>query len=69
MTKANNVPYAVRNDLCARLNKSACGIFLDDMLRRGSIHALKIANSPKLIFGLVKLLNEHLVLLVREVES
>lgn len=69
MTKANNVPYAVRNDICTRLNKSARGIFLDDMLRRGSIHALKIANSPKLISGLVKLLNEHPALLVREVES
>lgn len=69
MTKANNVPYAVRNDICTRLNKSARGMFLDDMLRRGSIHALKIANSPKLISGLVKLLNEHPALLVREVES
>ena len=69
MTKANNVPYAVRNDVCTRLNKSTRGIFLDDMLRRGSIHALKIANSPKLISGLVKLLNEHPALLVREVES
>ena len=44
-------------------------MFLDDMLRRGSIHALKIANSSKLISGLVKLLNEHPALLVREVES
>lgn len=69
MTKANNVPYAVRNDICTRLNKSARGMFLDDVLRRGSIHALKIANSPKLISGLVKLLNEHPALLVREVES
>ena len=69
MTKANNVPYAVRNDICTRLNKSARGMFLDDILRRGSIHALKIANSPKLISGLVKLLNEHPALLVREVES
>ena len=69
MTKVNNVPYAVRNDLCARLNKSARGTFLDDMLRRGSIHALKIANSPKLISGLVKLLNEHPAVLVREVAS
>lgn len=69
MSKVNNVPYAVRNDLCARLNKSARGMFLDDMLRRGSVHALKIANSPKLISGLVKLLNEHPALLVREVES
>ena len=69
MTKANNVPFAVRNDICTRLNKYARGIFLDDMLRRGSIHALKIANSPKLISGLVKLLNEHPALLVREVES
>ena len=69
MTKANNVPYAVRHDICTRLNKSARGMFLDDMLRRGSIHALKIANSPKLISGLVKLLNEHPALLVREVES
>ena len=69
MTKVNNVPYAVRNDLCARLNKYARGMFLDDMLRRGSIHALKIANSPKLISGLVKLLNEHPALLVREVAS
>lgn len=69
MTKANNVPYAVRNDVCTRLNKSTRGMFLDDMLRRGSIHALKIANSPKLISGLVKLLNEHPALLVREVES
>lgn len=69
MTKANNVPYAVRNDICTRLNKSARGMFLDDMLRRGSIHALKIANSPKLISGLVKLLNEHPALLIREVES
>lgn len=69
MTKVNNVPYAVRNDVCSRLNKSSRGIFLDDMLRRGSIHALKIANSPKLISGLVKLLNEHPALLVREVES
>ena len=69
MPKANNVPYAVRNDICTRLNKSARGMFLDDVLRRGSIHALKIANSPKLISGLVKLLNEHPALLVREVES
>lgn len=69
MTKANNVPFAVRNDIGARLNKSARGMFLDDVLRRGSIHALKIANSPKLISGLVKLLNEHPALLVREVES
>ena len=69
MTKANNVPYAVRNDICTRLNKSARGMFLDDVLRRGSIHALKIANSPKLISGLVMLLNEHPALLVREVES
>ena len=30
---------------------------------------MKIANSPKLISGLVKLLNEHPALLVREVES
>jgi hypothetical protein len=51
MTKANNVPYAVRNDVCSRLNKSNRGMFLDDTLRRGSIHALKIANSPKLISG------------------
>ena len=69
MTKANNVTYAVRNDICTRMNKSARGIFLDDMLRRGSIHALKIANSPKLISGLVKLLNEHPAVLVREVAS
>lgn len=69
MTKANNVPFAVRNDIGTRLNKSARGMFLDDILRRGSIHALKIANSPKLISGLVKLLNEHPALLVREVES
>lgn len=69
MTKVNNVPYAVRNDVCSRLNKSSRGMFLDDTLRRGSIHALKIANSPKLISGLVKLLNEHPALLVREVES
>lgn len=67
MTKANNVPYAVRNDICTRLNKSSRGMFLDDALRRGSIHALKIANSPKLTLGLVKLLNEHPALLVREV--
>ena len=69
MTKVNNVPFAVRNDIGTRLNKSARGMFLDDILRRGSIHALKIANSPKLISGLVKLLNEHPALLVREVES
>lgn len=69
MSKANNVPYAVRNDLCSRLNKSSRGMFLDDALRRGSIHALKISNSPKLTIGLVKLLNEHPALLVREVVS
>lgn len=69
MTKVNNVPYAVRNDVCSRLNKSNRGMFLDDTLRRGSIHALKIANSPKLISGLVKLLNEHPAVLVREVAS
>lgn len=69
MTKVNSVPYAVRNDMCSRLNKSSRGMFLDDTLRRGSIHALKIANSPKLISGLVKLLNEHPAVLVREVES
>jgi len=69
MTKVNSVPYAVRNDVCSRLNKSSRGMFLDDTLRRGSIHALKIANSPKLISGLVKLLNEHPAVLVREVAS
>lgn len=69
MSKVNDVPYAVRNDICTRLNKSTRGMFLDDILRRGSIHALKIANSPKLTSGLVKFLKEHSALLVRKVES
>lgn len=68
MSKPNSVPYAIRNDLCTRLNKSSHGFFLDEALRRGSIHALRIANSAKLTAGLIKLLSGHPALLAREVQ-
>lgn len=59
MGRESDVPYSVRNDIVALLNRSPHGFFLDETLRRGNPQHLKTANNNKLLKNLLNLLTAH----------